>query len=57
MIPNITLSFLLFVDQIGEKAKLEKIETVTALNKKLDLIIGELDTIDIIEWLARACIQ
>ena len=51
MIPDITLSFVLFIDQIGEKAKLE------TLDKKLDVIIGELDTIDITEWLARACVM
>ena len=26
-----------------------------SVEKKLDIIIGELDTIYIIEWLARAC--
>ena len=60
---DITLSFVLFVDQIEEKVERlqEKVESIEEkldkLDKKLDKTIGELDTIYIIEWLARACIQ
>ena len=31
------------------------IKRIEKIDKKLDTIIGELDTIHIIEWLARAC--
>ena len=41
--------FVLFVDQIKEK--------LDQINNKLDKVIGESDSIDTIERLARTCLQ
>ena len=46
---DISLSFVLFVNQIEDRLK--------HIEDKLDKIYGESDTIDIIECLARVCLQ